>query len=131
MFKLSEKQLIELGEGQAAVRMIKMARQLRIDFPEELAARDNSFELEVEELTRAMRDYGFRTMSHIYRLVAWGVFLGPDYIRDAADGRLAEIAAADLSEAERFSQIRRIVTSEEFKYRAVPSVTVDPLFKVD
>jgi len=131
MIKLSTKQTIEIGEAQIRIRVDAMARRLRLDFPEELGPRDASFEREVEALTRIMFGCGFRTMSHIYRLVAWGVFLGPNYIRDAVDGKLKRIASAELSESERFSQIRRIVTSDEFDYQAMPATDVDPLFKLD
>lgn len=131
MFRFSEKQLAHLGEAQVAGRVEQMARQLRLDFPDELASRDETFERDVESLAQIMRRHGFRSMSHIYRLVAWGVFLGPDYIRDAVDGKLAQIAALDIPEAERFWQIRQIVTADGFQYGDAPDDASNRLFDIE
>ena len=62
-------------------------------------------------VTKGSAPNGFRDGAHVYRLVAWGLFLGDAYLEELRDGELAAISSLEAPEAERFKRIRALITS--------------------
>lgn len=86
---------------------------LLLDFRRKLADYDiTELRGEVRSLTRQFFALGFRDGQHLYRLVAWGIFLGSDFLETHCDGMLIEIARKEVSETERFSLIRAMLLKD-------------------
>lgn len=86
---------------------------LLMDFPAELTGRQLSeLKREVRGLTRQFFDLGFRDGQHLYRLVAWGMFLGHDFLETHCNGRPFDIAGEIASEADRFRRIRTMLVAD-------------------
>jgi hypothetical protein len=109
---ISKSQLERLGNAAMGGRTDAMARQLQSDFPEELGLMEAPIlNARVRLLVDRMYGYGFRDAAIVYRLVAWGVFLGHDYLEQLCDGELSRIARLDAPQGERFQRIRALITS--------------------
>lgn len=82
----------------------RFTASLRRDFAAELSGVDDAdLTRRVERLLARFHALDFHAGEHLYRLVAWGLFLGEDFLETHG---LDQVARADAPEDERFKAIR-------------------------
>jgi hypothetical protein len=112
---LSRKQLEGLSgtDDDAVERWCRQALpNLRVDFSRELAELpQDALRERVAAAARRCMSLQFADGSHLYRLVAWSIFLGDDFMERLHGGEPARIARTEAPESERFERIRVLLTA--------------------
>ncbi len=111
MLRISKEQMYKLGHAVLLQRSEQFARLLRRDFAVELAeVEERVLRDRVSGLIEKFYQLRFKESQHLYRLVAWGLFLGDDYLEQHDSNALIAIARSGTPEEERFQKIRAILT---------------------
>ena len=113
MLRISTDQTDVLRSSMLESKADAFLESLLSDFPKQLADRNVSeLRWHVRDLITQFFDLGFREGQHLYRLVAWAVFLGGDFLETHCHGKPFDIAREDAPEVERFRQIRAMLVAD-------------------
>ncbi len=103
-FRLTAADHATMHRARTEHDLARLAGLLIETFPEELSALPRA---EIDRLTRRtvsrMRDYGFAQRDYLFQLLAWDLFLGPDF--ELRDAELTRLCRAGLPEGEKFAAV--------------------------